>query len=75
MGRSRRAGSTRRVSWTLPSPFPGGPRSCLSALCPLSPLPFYSSPPKTPTSFLPPQNPPWASLVPDKVLVLTSTPR
>lgn len=44
-------------------------------LCPLSPLPFYSSPPKTPTSFLPPQNPPWASLVPDKVLVLTSTPR
>lgn len=72
MGRSRRAGSTRRVSWTPPSISRGTPQL---PLCPLSPLPFYSSPPKTPTSFLPPQNPPWASLVPDKVLVLTSTPR
>lgn len=83
MGTRRREGggpqsASRKHKESLldpPPPFPGGPRSCLSAPRPLSPLPFYSSPPKTPTSFLPPQNPPWASLVPDKVLVLTSTPR
>lgn len=51
VGRSRRAGSTRSVSWTLPSPFPGGPRSCLSALCP--PCHFTHHHPKLRLRFCP----------------------